>query len=257
MDVAHTSTNVLSREVLLELQQALQDIRKAAPSALIIQSAKKNGFIAGADIKGFTDLQTEQEALELIKQGQDIFSELEDLPFPTIALIHGFCLGGGLELALACTYRIAADEPQTKIGLPEVKLGIHPGFGGTVRLPRLIGGPAALSLIFDRTNSQCFPGCPCRYYHPCRTFTEPQERSSAASAFSSGACENNNEQQADRILSRQGPGDCNGQTKTGKESKGVTLPGSLCGSGTVQKIRRFVFRHDGTGSPFCGTSYSR
>ena len=149
IDVKDRSTNVLSREVLAELQEVIREVQQLAPKALLIQSAKKNGFIAGADIKSFTDLGTRDEALALIKQGQDIFTELEQLPFPTVALIHGFCLGGGLELALACTYRIAADETDTRIGLPEVKLGIHPGFGGTVRLTRLIGGVAALPLILS------------------------------------------------------------------------------------------------------------
>ncbi|WP_028581473.1 3-hydroxyacyl-CoA dehydrogenase NAD-binding domain-containing protein [Desulfogranum japonicum] len=149
IDVADTSTNVLSQEVISELQRVLKEIRTVELQALIILSAKNNGFIAGADINAFTELGTGQEALELIQQGQGVFTELEDLPFPTIAIIHGFCLGGGLELALACTYRIAADEPETKIGLPEVKLGIHPGFGGTVRLIRQIGGPAALPLILS------------------------------------------------------------------------------------------------------------
>jgi len=149
IDVKDTSTNVLSREVLTELEKVIRELHQLAPKALLIQSAKKNGFIAGADIHGFTDLGTRDEALVAIKQGQNIFTELERLPFPTIALIHGFCLGGGLELALSCTYRIAADETDTRIGLPEVKLGIHPGFGGTVRLTRLIGSAAALPLILS------------------------------------------------------------------------------------------------------------
>lgn len=149
IDVKDRSTNVLSREVLTELQEVIRELRPLSPKALLIQSAKQNGFIAGADIKGFIDLGTRDEALALIKQGQSIFTALEQLPFPTVALIHGFCLGGGLELALACTYRIAADEANTRIGLPEVKLGIHPGFGGTVRLTGLIGGAAALPLILS------------------------------------------------------------------------------------------------------------
>lgn len=149
LDVKDRSTNVLSRDVLTELQEVIREVRRLSPKALLIQSAKQNGFIAGADIKSFTGLGTRDEALALIKQGQNLFGEWEQLPFPTIALIHGFCLGGGLELALACTYRIAADETDTRIGLPEVKLGIHPGFGGTVRLTRLIGGAAALPLILS------------------------------------------------------------------------------------------------------------
>lgn len=149
LDVKERSTNVLSREVLTELEEVIREVRQLSPKALLIQSAKQNGFIAGADINAFTDLETRDEALVLIRQGQNLFTKIEQLPFPTVALIHGFCLGGGLELALACTYRIAVDETDTRMGLPEVKLGIHPGFGGTVRLTRLIGGAAALPLVLS------------------------------------------------------------------------------------------------------------
>lgn len=147
IDAAESSANVLTHEVLEELRALLDWLRLNPVNALFIQSGKKKGFIAGADINAFTTLQTQEQALDLIRQGQDIFTELEQLSFPTIAVIHGFCLGGGLELALACDYRIATDDPATRIGLPEVKLGIHPGFGGTVRLIRLIGAPAALPLM--------------------------------------------------------------------------------------------------------------
>ena len=149
IDVAEKSTNVLTREVLDELREIIPVIEQQKPDALLIQSGKANGFIAGADISSFTTLTTQEEALHLIRQGQDIFTMIENLPFATLSLINGFCLGGGLELALACDYRIAIDEPKTKIGLPEVKLGIHPGFGGTVRLIQLIGAPAALPLLLS------------------------------------------------------------------------------------------------------------
>ena len=149
IDVADKSTNVLTREVLDELREIIPVIEQQKPQALLIQSGKTNGFIAGADITSFTTITTQEEALHLIRQGQDIFTMIENLSFTTISLINGFCLGGGLELALACDYRIAIDEPKTKIGLPEVKLGIHPGFGGTVRLIQLIGAPAALPLLLS------------------------------------------------------------------------------------------------------------
>lgn len=149
IDVAEKSTNVLTREVLDELREIIPVIEQQKPQALLFQSGKANGFIAGADISSFTTITSQEEALHLIRQGQDIFTMIENLPFATISLINGFCLGGGLELALACDYRIAVDEPKTKIGLPEVKLGIHPGFGGTVRLIQLIGAPAALPLLLS------------------------------------------------------------------------------------------------------------
>src|SRR4029077_1065867 len=114
--------------------------------AVIIQSAKPSGFIAGADIEQFVQLKTALEAFDLIRQGQLIFDQLAALPIPTIAMIRGFCLGGGLELALACRYRVAEDSQKTILGAPEVKIGIHPGWGGTVRLPQLIGVLPAMDM---------------------------------------------------------------------------------------------------------------
>jgi 3-hydroxyacyl-CoA dehydrogenase/enoyl-CoA hydratase/3-hydroxybutyryl-CoA epimerase len=146
-DMANTGTNVLSVEVLDELDTVLNILSGKKPKGLIILSAKQNGFIAGADIQEFTKLKDLSEAEGLIKLGQSVFEQLEKLSFPTVSLIHGFCLGGGLELALACRYRIARDDLHTRLGLPEVKLGIHPGFGGTVRLTRLIGVLKAMDLI--------------------------------------------------------------------------------------------------------------
>lgn len=147
LDKLEAGANVLSREVLEELQRVIDALVLDQPQGLVIYSAKANGFIAGADVKEFTVLKNYDEAAELIHRGQSIMDALEQIPFPTVAMIHGFCLGGGLELALACRYRVAEDDPRTRLGLPEVKLGIHPGFGGTVRLPPLIGAPAAMDLI--------------------------------------------------------------------------------------------------------------
>ncbi len=149
IDTQGKNTNVLSRDVLEELHQVLVEITGLTPAGLIIRSDKKNGFIAGADISAFATIDSKETALQLVKQGQSVFTSIEQLPFPTLCLIHGFCLGGGLELALACDYRIGADVPETRIGLPEVLLGIHPGFGGTVRLIRLIGAPAALKIMLS------------------------------------------------------------------------------------------------------------
>jgi 3-hydroxyacyl-CoA dehydrogenase/enoyl-CoA hydratase/3-hydroxybutyryl-CoA epimerase len=147
LDRADSSTNSLSREVLDELDSLLTGLERTAPRALVIRSGKRSGFIAGADINEFTAIDTVEEALRLIRRGQVILARIEALPLPTIALIHGFCLGGGLELALACRYRIASDDPGTRLGFPEVLLGIHPGFGGTVRSIRLVGPLAALEMM--------------------------------------------------------------------------------------------------------------
>ena len=130
-DKENASTNVLSGHIMIELEECIRKVAESAPRALVISSAKKSGFIVGADIKEFTGLQSPAQAFDLIRRGQLVLEEIENLPFPTVALIHGFALGGGLELALACNYRIAADHRSTSMGLPEVKLGIHPGFGGT------------------------------------------------------------------------------------------------------------------------------
>src|SRR3990167_8355100 len=147
MDRAGTPVNSLDREVFDELSQVLVEITERRPAAVILLSGKKKGFIAGADIKQFTGLQTSQEAFDLIRQAQQVLDQLAALPMPTVAMISGFCLGGGYEVALACRYRVAEDSEATHIGLPEVKLGIHPGWGGTVRLPRLIGAPQAMGIM--------------------------------------------------------------------------------------------------------------
>ncbi len=148
-DKREARANVLSKDVLLELDALLAVLEKRAPAGLIVLSAKASGFIAGADVSEFTAIDNVAQAESLISLGQSIFNRLESLPFATVARIHGFCLGGGLELALACRYRVALDDPATRLGLPEVKLGIHPGFGGTVRLTRLIGAPSAMELMLS------------------------------------------------------------------------------------------------------------
>jgi len=147
VDRANASANSLSREVFDELNAVLDDIAQRKVAGVVILSGKNKGFIAGADISQFTHLKSKKEAFDLIRQAQLVLDKLEALPVPTVAMIKGFCLGGGLELALACRYRIAADTADTKIGLPEIKLGIHPGWGGTVRLPNLIGAIEAMKMI--------------------------------------------------------------------------------------------------------------
>ncbi|MGC8519746.1 MAG: 3-hydroxyacyl-CoA dehydrogenase NAD-binding domain-containing protein [Steroidobacteraceae bacterium] len=146
-DKADASANVLSSEVLRELDEHLTRIRAEAPRGLVVLSAKKSGFIAGADIKEFTRIQGEDSGYRLIHAGQAVLDRLAALPFPTLAALHGFALGGGLELALACRYRIAVGDEHLTLGLPEVQLGIHPGFGGTVRSVQLIGVKAAMRLM--------------------------------------------------------------------------------------------------------------
>ena len=147
IDKEGASTNVLSMAVLSEFDEIISRMERTLPHALVIRSAKSSGFIAGADVNEFSTVSNENTAMEIITRVHTLFDRLERLKCPTLALINGFCLGGGLELALACRYRIALDIPGTRIGLPEVQLGIFPGFGGTARLTRLIGSLPAMQLM--------------------------------------------------------------------------------------------------------------
>jgi 3-hydroxyacyl-CoA dehydrogenase / enoyl-CoA hydratase / 3-hydroxybutyryl-CoA epimerase len=146
-DKAGASTNVLSGHVLAELGELLKNLAAKPIKGLVVYSAKSSGFIAGADIKEFTALKTPDDAFQMIRRGQLVMEQLERLPCPSVALINGFCLGGGLELSLACHYRVGIDDERLSLGLPEVKLGIHPGFGGTVRSTRLVGVLPAMSFM--------------------------------------------------------------------------------------------------------------
>ena len=147
LDKAGASTNTLSAAVFEELRAALIELAAAPPKGLVIRSGKDNGFIAGADIDEFGQLKSTEDAAALVKRGWDVFGQLAAAQYPTLALVRGFCLGGGLELALACRYRVVVDELGTRLGLPEVMLGIVPGWGGIKRLPRLTGAPAALDML--------------------------------------------------------------------------------------------------------------
>ncbi|HEX4523005.1 MAG TPA: 3-hydroxyacyl-CoA dehydrogenase NAD-binding domain-containing protein [Casimicrobiaceae bacterium] len=147
LDRAGASTNTLSAAVMEELRAVLARLAADPPRGLVIRSGKANGFIAGADVDEFGDLKSVEDAVALVRRGWDIFEQLAATPYPTLALVRGFCLGGGMELALACRYRVAVDEPSTRLGLPEVMLGIVPGWGGIKRLPRLTGAPAALDML--------------------------------------------------------------------------------------------------------------
>ena len=146
-DRAGSATNTFSHEALRELGRIADHLAGMPPKGLAILSAKDNGFAAGADIEEFTKLADVDEAMAFIRLGNEVFDKVAALPFPTVALVHGFCMGGGTELALACRYRVADDGPKTRIGLPEVMLGIVPGWGGIIRMPPLIGAANALDLM--------------------------------------------------------------------------------------------------------------
>src|SRR4051795_836252 len=147
-DLPGEPVNKLTAAVRVEIEALLIRLRDdAGIRAVVLISGKPDNFIAGADIDEFTSLTSQDAAERLSFEGQETVSRVETFHKPIIAAIHGACLGGGLELALACHYRIATDHPKTQLGLPEVQLGIIPGAGGCQRLPRLVGARAALDMI--------------------------------------------------------------------------------------------------------------
>jgi 3-hydroxyacyl-CoA dehydrogenase/enoyl-CoA hydratase/3-hydroxybutyryl-CoA epimerase len=146
-DKLGATANTLCAAVLAELNDALDILGRDPPNGLVIRSGKANGFIAGADVEEFGEVKDDAGALAIVRRGWDTFERLANVAYPTLALVRGFCLGGGFELALACRYRVVVDEPGTRLGLPEVMLGIVPAWGGIKRLPRLVGAPAALDLL--------------------------------------------------------------------------------------------------------------
>ncbi|WP_313913670.1 3-hydroxyacyl-CoA dehydrogenase NAD-binding domain-containing protein [Tahibacter sp.] len=148
-DRAGDRVNTFSRAVLDELGEIIERLSIEPPKGVIVRSGKSAGFIAGADIREFEQYEKAGSVLESIQNGQRVFERFARLPCRTVAAIHGHCMGGGTELALACRYRVASRDPSTRIGLPEVKLGIFPGWGGSARLPYLIGAPTALELMLS------------------------------------------------------------------------------------------------------------
>ena len=147
LDRADSSVNAISRAVLDELEQIVERLAIDMPAGVIIHSAKASGFAVGADIREFVEYARQDSVRENIEHGQRVYEALARLPCPTVAAVHGACMGGGTELILACRQRIAVDDDKTRIGLPEVMLGIHPGWGGSARLPRLVGATAAMPVM--------------------------------------------------------------------------------------------------------------
>src|SRR5512146_2118099 len=150
-DRPDSKANILTRGVMERLDELLAEVEAGAQAnrilAAVVRSRKPGMFIAGANIDEIADITDPAEGEAGSRKGQPVFTRLDRLPIFTVAAVDGVCLGGGTELILACDYRIAGDSPATKIGLPEIQLGIIPGFGGTTRLPRLVGLPAALPMI--------------------------------------------------------------------------------------------------------------
>lgn len=147
LDRSDAAVNALSQDVLIELGDIVERLAIDPPRAVVFRSGKANGFIAGADLKEFQEFDRKGTVNDAIRRGQAVFQKVAELSCPTVAAIHGFCMGGGTELALACDYRVASNDPSTRIGLPETQLGIFPGWGGSARLPRLVGAPAAMDMM--------------------------------------------------------------------------------------------------------------
>ncbi len=146
-DLVGEKINKLSTPVMTRFKEVLAELKSSSYKAVVLISKKPKIFIAGADIEEIKHITDVGACRKILENAHEIFNALEDLPMPTVAAIHGACMGGGCELVLACDYRIASDAKETKIGLPETKLGIIPGFGGCIRLPRAVGLQASLDII--------------------------------------------------------------------------------------------------------------
>ncbi len=146
-DLVGEKVNKLSSHVMKQLSKVIDDLKASPYKAVVILSKKPKIFIAGADIEEIKTMTTKEQFESAVEGGQSIFNKLEDLPQVVVAAVNGACAGGGCELILACDYRMASDDSSTRIGLPETQLGIIPGFGGCVRLPRVVGLQAALDVI--------------------------------------------------------------------------------------------------------------
>ena len=159
-DRAGESTNALSEAVIGELDRILEWAERAEIAGLVVGSAKQASFIVGADVHEFDAYEDAEAVSAKIREGHRVFSRLENLHCPTVAAVHGWCLGGGLELALACDWIVARDVDATRFGFPEVRLGIFPGLGGTVRITERLGGAKGLELALtsSRTSSARFAG---------------------------------------------------------------------------------------------------
>src|SRR5690606_11707341 len=147
LDRLNSAVNAMSQDVLLELGDLVERMSIDPPKGVVLRSGKPEGFIAGADLKEFQEFDRQGTVNDAIRRGQNVYQKLSELPCPTVAAIHGHCLGGGAELALACRYLVASNDSSTRIGLPETQLGIFPGWGGSARLPHLVGAPAAMDMM--------------------------------------------------------------------------------------------------------------
>src|SRR5260221_751747 len=150
IDLPDRPMNVLDEGLLRDLDALIASLEHdQVLSLVVLRSGKESGFLAGADVEQLREIASPKQAETAILAGQELYNRIARLPMQTVAVIHGPCLGGGLELALACESRVARDDESTRIGLPETQLGVIPGWGGTQRLPRLVGLEPALRMILE------------------------------------------------------------------------------------------------------------
>ncbi len=138
LDAEDERVNVLGTKFMGRIKEVVTELKGSSFKIVLFTSKKKKSFIVGADIGEIKTFTTAEQFEKAVSGGQEIFNMIEDLPMPTMAVVNGICVGGGCEFIMACDYRLAADDSSVKIGLPEIKLGIIPGFGGCVRMPRII-----------------------------------------------------------------------------------------------------------------------
>jgi 3-hydroxyacyl-CoA dehydrogenase/enoyl-CoA hydratase/3-hydroxybutyryl-CoA epimerase len=211
MDVVGDSMNTLKAKFGEQISQILKDISDdQSITGLVIISGKKNSFVAGADINMIAGCKTAEEAMALSRQGQMIFSQLENMHIPVVAAINGPCLGGGLELALACHGRVCSDSITTSLGMPEVQLGLLPGGGGTQRLPKLIGVQKALDMMLTGKQlraKQAFKAGLVNEVVPSSILVATAEQLALANIGSGGVKENKRHQSfIDKLLDNNGIG---------------------------------------------------
>ncbi len=149
LDVSNRPVNALSEALLDEIEALIDQWESKAPRLVLVRSAKESGFIVGADLKKICNIQSDGEIQEYLLRGQRLLARFQALKFPTVAYVHGACLGGGLEFAMAFQFRIGKEDPKAKYAMPETKLGLIPGWGGTQRLFELVSAEVAVEMLFS------------------------------------------------------------------------------------------------------------
>ncbi|MDX1636261.1 MAG: 3-hydroxyacyl-CoA dehydrogenase NAD-binding domain-containing protein, partial [Marinobacter sp.] len=214
LDKAESSANVLSAEVLEELGKVVDELEKNPPKGLVLRSTKATGFCMGADISEFKDLDSESDVVDKLSRAHDVVDRFEALPFTSVAVIHGACLGGGLELALCCDYRLAI--PGAKIGFPEIQLGLHPGLGGTARFTHLVDPIEAMTLMLT---GKTIPHSKARKLGAVDQIVDERHVAAAVGAALDGMIDQGNHGLRGRVLSSKPARQLEGRQMRSKSAK--------------------------------------